>query len=88
MSTPGGLVLPTNPDVPFPSLFAPVVEVGGGRYTAGLHPSAEGAQAAGDALADIHPSLVMRGVVELLPAWVVAQLASAYDELQQLGGAA
>ncbi|WP_131744611.1 hypothetical protein [Frankia sp. Cppng1_Ct_nod] len=68
MSTSGGLVLPTDPDVPFPPVFAPVVEVGGGRYTAGLHASEPAAQAAGDALADRHPSLIMQGVIELLPA--------------------
>ncbi len=88
MSIQGGLLLPTDPDGWFPPLFAPVVEVGGSRYTAGLHASEAQAQAAGDALADRHPSVVMHGVIELLPAGVVTELASAYDAMKQLDGAA
>ncbi|WP_131787342.1 hypothetical protein [Protofrankia symbiont of Coriaria ruscifolia] len=88
MTAPSRLVLPADPDAPLPPLFAPLIEVGGGRYTAGIHISAEEARAVGDALADIHPSVSMHGVVELLPAGVAAQLAVAYDAMEQMDGAA
>ncbi|WP_239341138.1 hypothetical protein [Frankia sp. CiP3] len=55
-----------------------------GRYTAGLHTSVEDTQAEGDAPADMHPSVSMRGIVERLPAAVAAKCASAYDVLEQI----
>ncbi|AEH08756.1 hypothetical protein FsymDg_1271 [Candidatus Protofrankia datiscae] len=86
MGAAGRLTLPAcaEPGAPLPPLFAPVIEVGGSRYTAGLHTSPEEARVAGEALADVHPSVSMHGVVELLTAAVAAELASAHDVLEQM----
>jgi hypothetical protein len=66
-------------------MFVAVLEVGGDTFAAGLFPTARDARAAGDALADAHVDVQLRGVHELIPIGLAGELAAVFDELHHLG---